>query len=273
MADLTKRVATTVGKHFVTLSCVQSPPPPEHEKTLVFSGFMIDVDGEWFYVTAGHILRDIQSAVAAGSSFDIWRFGDQTAGNRFNGVAVPYAFNADHWLVLHDPDMGLDYAAVHVSGLFRMQLEAGGVIAIGKATWSDHITEYDHWVVVGIPSETVEYDGQTIISARVVMSPLERAVEPEMAGGRAQNQFYAKLIEGSDAYFKDADGFSGGPVFALKWVAEKWHYGVIGVQSAWYRTTKTIAICPFSSFGLALEEVVSEARCSEGNSVGAASAG
>jgi hypothetical protein len=273
MADLTRRVASTVGKHFVTLSCVQHPRFDVPPKTLVFSGFVIDVEGEWFYVTAGHILRNIVTALAAGSSFSVWRFGDQTAGDLFKGVAVPYDFDAETWLVLHDQELGLDYATVHVGDFYRRQLEAGGVTAIGREAWSDHVTEFDHWALVGIPSETVDYDGETIITARVVITPLVPAAEPPFAGKKVQNQFYAKPLNGSDAFFKDADGFSGGPVFALKKVSNNWRYGVIGVQSAWYRSTGTLAICPFSSLGFALEEVVAEARHVQGQAVGAPSAG
>ncbi len=260
MTDLTRRVAQTVGKHFVTLSCVQRVPADSSEKILVFSGFFVDVSGEWFYVTAGHIIRDIFAALASGSSFDVWRLDDQTAGNQFNGKAVPYDFDAKEWLVLRDPSIGLDYAAVHLGDFYRRQLEAGGVTAIAKNSWGDYVTEYDHWVLMGIPSETVAYDGSTAISARMVMSPLTSVDEPTDAGDKAQNQFYAKLNEGSENFFKDADGLSGGPVFALKKHGEEWKYKVIGIQSAWYPTNRTLAICPFSSFGLALEKIVAKAR-------------
>lgn len=227
---------------------------------------MIDVQGEWFYVTAGHILSRIHTALAAGSSFDVWRFGDQMAGDRFNGIAVPYDFNPDTWLVLHDDNLGLDYAAVHIGDFYRRQLEAGEVEAISRETWSDHVADHDYWVLVGIPSETVDYDGQTIITARIVITPLVAMEEPPLAGNKVNNQFYAKPLDGSEVFFKDADGFSGCPVFALKRVADQWHYSVIGVQSAWYRSTKTLAICPFSSLGLALEEVVIKARAIQAQS-------
>lgn len=268
MTGLTRRVTQALGKHFVTLSCVQHLIADSTAKILVFSGFVVDVSGEWFYVTAGHIIRDIRTALASGSSFDIWRLDDQTAGNRFNGMAVPYEFDEKAWLVLRDETTGLDYAAVHLSDFYRRQLEAGGVTAIARKAWSDHIAEHDHWILVGIPSESVAYDGQTIVRARVVMSPLISADEPVLAGEKAQSQFYAKPIDGSEKFFKDADGMSGGPVFALKKLGEKWAYGVIGVQSAWYPTDKTLAICPFSSFGFALEEVVAEARAIQSQTEG-----
>ena len=225
----------------------------------VFSGFVVDVAGEWFYVTAGHILRDIRKAVEAGSTFDVWRLGDHTAGNRFNNTAVPYAFELDHWLVLEDSSAGLDYATVHLGGLYRQQLEAGGVVAIAKDAWSDHIADYDHWALVGIPSETVSYDGKTIIAARVVLAPLTPAEAPPLAEQKAQNQFYAKLADDSEQFVKDIVGMSGGPLFMLRNSDGTWKYSIIGVQSAWYPSARIVAACPFSSFGYALEPIVKEA--------------
>lgn len=259
MNDFTNRVVKTVGRHFVTLSCVQHPPQKDQTRILLFSGFVVEIVGEWFYITAGHILRDIRTAIESGSTFDVWRFGDQTASNKFNDTAIPYSFELEQWLVLEDSETGLDYAAVHLSGLYRKQLEAGEVTAIAKDAWSDHLTDHDHWALIGIPSESVLYDGKTIINARVVLAPLIQADTPPLAEEKAQNQFYAKLIDGSEQFVKDVDGMSGGPIFALKNVSGVWKYSVIGIQSAWYPTSGLLVACPFTSFGLALEKIVREA--------------
>lgn len=272
MNDFTEHVVKTVGRHFVTLSCVQRPPTNDQEKVLVFSGFIIEIAGEWFYVTAGHILRDIRTALEAGSTFDVWRLGDQMAGNKFNNTAIPYSFQLKDWVILEDSKLGFDYAAVHLAGLFRQQLEVGGVVAIASNAWSDHVTDHDHWALVGIPSETVSYDGKTVITARVVMALLVPANAPASAGEKAQNQFYAKLADGSERFVKDVDGMSGGPIFTLKKVDGAWKYSVIGVQSAWYPTTRILVACPFSSFGLALEAAIKEAHLSSAQSDNAQSA-
>jgi len=179
---------------------------------------------------------------------------------------VPYDFNPEEWLELEDGDTGLDYAAVHLREFYRRQLEAGGIRAIARNAWSDHVTEYDHWALVGIPSESVDFDGETIIKARVVMSPLVPTDEPPLAGERATNQFYARPLDGSEEFFKNADGLSGSPVFLLKKVDGQWKYAVIGVQSGWYSSSRTLAICPFSSFGAALEDLVKEVRATESKS-------
>jgi hypothetical protein len=258
MSDLSERLAKTVGRHFVTLSCLQYPTEGE-AKTLVFSGFVVEIAGEWFYITAGHILRDIQRAFDTGSTFDIWRLGDQTAGHKFQDTAVPYAFDIAHWRVLEDESLGLDYAAVHLGGLCRRQLEVGGVVPFSPDSWSDHTVPHDHWALVGVPSESVAYDGKTIITARLVVAPLTATDAPLLAGAKVANQFYAKLAVDVEGVLNDVDGMSGGPIAMLKYADNRWKYSIIGVQSSWYKDLRTIAACPIRSFIEALRPIVEEA--------------
>lgn len=265
--DLTKRVVASLGRHFVTLSCQQHLPSIEQPKTLVFSGFVVEILDEWFYMTAGHILEDVRTAKRSGARFDAWRFGDQLAGNAFNGAAVPYEFDDDKWLSFDDRSAGIDYAVGHIHHFYRRQLEAGGVTAIVRTAWSDHVTKSDHWALVGVPSESVEYDGKTMITARAVLVPLVPTQEPEAAGMKAENQFYARPAEDSEPNFKNPDGFSGAPVFSLTYIDEQWQYKVIGVQSAWYESSGTLAICPFTSFAQSIEDELKAAM----NSIGAGS--
>ena len=120
-----------------------------------------------------------------------------------------------------------------------------------------HVTEHDQWALVGVPSESVSYDGKTLITAKVVVAPLDPVDAPLGAGAKAQNQFYGRLKDDSVGMLKDVDGMSGGPIFALKKVDGTWKYSAIGVQSGWYEQSRIIAACPVSSLALALEELVS----------------
>ena len=100
----------------------------------------------------------------------------------------------------------------------------------------------------------------SMISAKVVVIPLNSTSPPPLAEEKAQNQFYAKLAEDSEQVVKNIVGMSGGPVFMLKYVDETWKYNLIGVQSGWYPESRIIAACPFTTFGEALEPFVREAR-------------
>jgi hypothetical protein len=99
----------------------------------------------------------------------------------------------------------------------------------------------------------VEYDGQNEIKARVIFAPLLAVSEPQNAGERAINQFYAELALGAEKVVGDPDGLSGSPVFSLKKVGGQWFYKVIGVQSSVYLPSRTLAICPFSTFAFEVE--------------------
>ena len=187
------------------------------------------------------------------------------AGNSFDNKAVPFGFDEDKWCVLEDEAIGLDYATVHIGGLYRQQLQAGGITAIAKNAWFDHVADHDDWALVGIPSESVSYDGESVISARVVVAPLTQTDAPPTAEAKAKNQFYAKLNVGSDDFVIDIDGMSGGPIFMLKHMNGAWRYGIIGVQSGWYPQSRVIAACSFKSFANELEPIVEEALRSAQN--------
>jgi hypothetical protein len=254
VTSLSQRFLKSAGRHFVTLSCVETLKDAT-EKVLVFSGFVVEVAGEWFYVTAGHIVRDVRLATGAGAKFDVWRLDDQSAGHSFGGAAIPLAFDLARWLELCDDEIGLDYAVFHLDGLYRRQLEAGGVVAIAKDAWAEYIDDHDHWALLGVPSESVAYEKKNLIHARIVVAPLESCDEPAAAGKKAQNQFFARLKDPATT-LRDIDGMSGGPIFALKKVDGVWKYSVIGVQSAFYDQSRILGACPFPSLGRALEKIV-----------------
>ncbi|WP_207848785.1 MULTISPECIES: hypothetical protein [unclassified Pseudomonas] len=258
MNDFSERVAASIGRHFVMLSCLKSSSSSEKAEVLIFSGFVVDVLGEWFYVTAGHVPKGIGSMIEDGYTFDTWRLNDQAAGKQFEEAAIPFDFQFEHWCVVEDASVGLDYAAVPLGGLYRQQLEVGGVVPFTKEAWGDYIADHDYWTIVGVPSESIS-ENASKITAQVVIIPLSPANPPRDVGQKAENQFYAKLMDGSEEVVNNISGMSGGPIISLREVDSVWKYKVIGIQSGWYSDSRILAACPFSSFAEALERAVEEA--------------
>lgn len=261
MVDLMRRFKASAGRHFVTLSCVQTLPD-QSEKALVFSGFVVEIEGAWLYVTAGHVLRHFDAAACAGSTFNVWRLGDQTsAAGRFQDTAVPFEFEREEWLVIESEETGLDYAVIALHGYFRAQLEAGGVAPLDQSTWDYPVaSEQKQWVLMGVPSESVAYDGVTILTARLVVVRIHAEEAPPEAGLRVDNQIYARLTDGSESIVMDADGLSGGPVFSVHKVDGEWKYTVVGIQSGWYRQSRLVAFCPWLTFARELEREIRMAQ-------------
>lgn len=231
----------------------------EVKQAHIISGFLIDVSGLWIFVTAGHIIRDIRTAINAGSTFDIWRLDDQTARQRNEMPAIPYDFDIDNWLVIEDETIGFDYAAIPLDEYYIRHIHAGGGEPITRDTWGDHDLDRDHWALIGIPSESVKYDGKTTLLARFAVIPLEQTDPPTHTEERALFQFYAQITDMGNV--TDLDGMSGGPIFSLKKTEDTWIYHVIGVQSGWYKTPKITAACPIRTFCDGLEEIIDGIRC------------
>ena len=245
----------------MTLSCLQYLPNEDKDKALMFSGFLVEYEGLWFYVTAGHILEGIRKAQSAGAEFDRWRLDDSTAGNRFNGFAIPIDFRLEDWMVIRNEDLGIDYATLPLMDIYRQQLSAGGTVPLGPAAWGSSLDDHEAWALIGIPAESVTFDGVTELTASVVTVPLKSCPAPVEAKVKTENQFYATFAASPEGFVEDIDGMSGGPVFSLhKDEVDAWTYKVIGVQSAWYKSQKILAICPFDAFGTAIAEVINEAR-------------
>jgi hypothetical protein len=227
------------------------------QKVLVFSGFIVEVEGFWFYVTAGHILRDIRVNLDLGNEFSRWRLADQKAEQPGDGGAIPFDFNIDQWLVVEDADRGIDFAAVPLAPLFRLALQSGGVEAISRTAWSEPDPNHDFWVLVGFPSESIVKQSSAYVGGKVVFTPVTPSAPPPLAGLKTENQFYYRLDLGAKNLVKDLDGMSGGPIFAVNDDGEVTHYWVIGVQSGVYG--ECVAGCPFPAFGEALGAAVRSA--------------
>ena len=145
MIDATQPIANAVRKHFVSLSCVQSKPNSTGRKLHLFSGFVIEILDAWFFITAGHVVRDLRTETAAGSTFGKWRLADTISGPKFQNTAVPFEFSLDSWLVVENESIGIDYAAIHLEDFFARQLSVGGVTPIARDAWADHPAFRNRW--------------------------------------------------------------------------------------------------------------------------------
>lgn len=246
----------------MSLSCVQQRSDGD-ERVIVFSGFIADIQGEWVYVTAGHILRRLKTAMDAGAKFGTWRLGDDTAGGQFQGIAIPFHFDPDEWMVIEDEDLGIDYAAVVLRTLYRAALDAGGARPLPYEAWGSNLSEHNFWALMGVPSESVKYDGQSIIAAKTVTLVLEPTDSPAGPSEKDEYRFYGKLVGDSLKAVGSVDGMSGGPIFALRAIEGVWHYSVIGVQSGWFPGDRILIACPFDAFAAVIVAAIQPAQESQ----------
>ena len=246
------------AKHFLAMTYwARDPSQPESVRRLYHSScFVVEIDGYWLLLTAGHVINGIKEAMKRGVVHDTFELQDQSAGHAF-GSGVPYPFHANDWAVLEIEARGMDYAVALLPELVMQALKAGGVRPITESVWGTASPDQmDDWLLIGIPSETLRSEGTTY-TLKLTLIPLVPTEAPsQQAEGRAENKLYATLrtqpgIDG--AIVHDIGGMSGGPIFGVKTVNGELRYWVIGIQSGWYQGSRIASFCPLVGFMLTLQ--------------------
>lgn len=236
------------AKHFVVLT-YHARVPGQTESVYHASCFVILAEGIGFLVTAGHIIAEMQSNMAAGVTYSKYRLQDRRAGNVF--PSIPYDFNLDEWIVIHGDENGTDYAVAPLSGLVASNLAVGGIEPLGENTWGKlPFEQYPVWLLVGIPSETHSIEGGQH-RLKLVLLPLTPTECPPDLLNPPVNKILAKIVEqpGLDSVtINDIAGMSGGPIFGVQKDDVSARYWAIGIQSSWLPKHRIVCFCPLPDF-------------------------
>jgi hypothetical protein len=251
-------------RHFVCMTYRAKSPNRMETELRYASCFVIEAEGQWLLVTAGHVINDMKKASQRGYELTEATLHDKLAGHQFK-FGLPFALEIDEWVVIEDDSDGADYAALILSPLTVQGLFVGGVRPIDQGAWSDDKFEsFQHWLLVGIPAETHEVsNGQLVLKPTLmVLKPTE---QPSEILNLRSEKVFGRLItrpEQDQVVVSDIGGMSGGPVFGLRVVEGKLRYWLFGVQSSWLPQARVVGICPMLRFLLAIENALRMAAAS-----------
>lgn len=273
--DEEDRVAQQVFKdlmrHLVCLSFLvrkrsMTGNPKKDAKCFFQSGFILEVEQQWFWATAGHILETIQK--------DGFRHPDQVAEefrlvDSFGTGAIDQhyiPFDYEHaWKHFeHDDALGLDYGVVALGELEKRAMQKNNIVPV---TVDDRQNSNGQacreLIVMGFPTDCINPHYVEIpdgISVRGKPTPslisIQRIESPELP--KPCPRLYGKL--GDNWPEGEIDGMSGGPVFSLSEDCAK--FRIIAVQSGWFRDRRITFACPLEVFGPRLLKAIKE-RSSE----------
>jgi len=231
------------------------------ERRDLYSCFVVEVKGKWFLVTAGHILKSLEEAVAAKRIRIVRSFYADFFGHR--GVLeklTPFPFESIPKFFIDDRDLGLDFAFMPLSHIFQEGLKKSGIIPFTEANWKNwHPLCFSSYWMLGFPSEV---DGRK--DSRDDRDVLDTKLSSVIVSLDAVK--YRSLIPSSipiteskfpwfigkinvDIPF-NIQGMSGGPVFGLTDAAsDSLAYTAVAMQSHWYPDSRIIMGCPLTVFG------------------------
>lgn len=257
----------TFLRHFVSIICVESGSlvdkhnggEPLHHH---FSGFVIEHGDSWAVVTAGHIFSMLKERAKAGAIFTQWQLDDSAVSS---APQPPHFFALDiekEVLFLYDDVPGMDYAVFRLSELTRMGAEREGIVPIRREQWcTDSLAQFDTWLLVGVPGETVKISREAKVQEKyIVTMKLDRVFsQPTNLNKTEFERLYAKIdfssIGDNGPKVTDIAGMSGGPVFGVRGTPTNLQYRLIGVQSSWNQKD-SVAICAAQPFLDAVNQVM-----------------
>jgi len=227
------------GQHVVGLLLQDE----RRENLNLVTTFVVSVSDIWFLVTAGHVLADVQrdrSGEIKG------RLIDSTGLEPKYGMAIPFDFDSASPIIFGD-DTSFDYAVIPLRPYYRSLLTKNGIVPLDERAWAKPPLNPDYYLLAGFPSELVDVpqtpqDWDDLVVCCTAHSLEQLPDAPHGFGEKTGPRAYFRIALGSD--LESILGLSGSPVFALSGNESALRYWLVGVQSSWVRSSRSIAVCP-----------------------------
>ncbi len=260
---MNKEAVQFLGRHFVNLCWIDETPNSVHGKAnkglgkpFTTSGFVISVQGNWFLITAGHILNDIQIAKNKGQILTNFTLND-TWGPNAQYERMPFDFEGSEKRHAVNDKAGIDYGIILLRSNTCDLLTKNGVEPITEQLWKTRFDEYEEYMLLGSPSEFEKVDtyGGLHIQRSLILFDVKRIVEPPKSLATQFTRIYysipSPLIDSvTGEPLNDIDGLSGCPLIGIRTENDgKRRYYVIGIQSGWHKEARIAYACPLKALG------------------------
>lgn len=237
------------GRHLVAL-CVAfewkvTDETEQAPRFAAYSGTLIRVHDTTYFLTAGHILRDLDKALKS-NQVEIKNavLADTFGSQRVSDHPIPFDLKSAQMLYVDDDEEGLDYGVIPLGRYYVRLLGANGVVALEEQNWIHQpAVAFDGYVMFGLPEEftsdriSASGDGRvapTMFAVRRLASP------PEGSKVTGRPRFIGQID--AELPLKSVKGMSGGPIFGFRLGSES-RYWVVALQSSWDPTRRVVYGC------------------------------
>ncbi|MGA2617043.1 MAG: hypothetical protein ABSF26_05480 [Thermoguttaceae bacterium] len=242
-------VVAFMSRHFVALTChynLSKPDGTTDHHVPVISGFLLELHGVFFWVTAGHCLKYLDKLLASegvqvygGSFMDGFGYG------AVHKHALPFRYETGCGYYVTQLEHGIDFGLIALNGLQIRAFQANKVIAITRENWlHQRGLTFDFYKMRGIPKDRVIKsagpDGTISVNVGPLMVHVNRIGLDDL--GEAPSDAEAAP---SDAWFlgqlpfecpiQVMEGMSGGPIYGFRHDDKgRLSYHVVALQSRWW---------------------------------------
>jgi hypothetical protein len=237
----------------------------------MLTGFIVSIRGVWHWVTAGHIIEDLETAMMNGQRLEQFEWHDSFGQGAKDNHTVKTIFPDLPKLGIFDS--GMDYGIVKLTPNIASHFKANAIEAMDEsyyeAVWPD---TFDKYMLLGFPSQL---NGKlrpvdpthVYVDRSLALLNVEKIDEPPAILNGKYPRFYGKvsLIETplDGKAVTHIDGMSGGLISGFKKDQQgNTVYCLYALQSEWDEETRSIAACPIQPFlqlfGKRIDDLISE---------------
>lgn len=218
----------------------------------VYSGFFMGHRDYFFWVTAGHVIHEIQ-ALLANPKFRVKeaRLRDGRPLSDKFASSVPVSIEADQMLGIdaetEEEAFGLDFGILRLSPLvFAGLLSNPGTLFLpAEDSLGGGMEQAAGLYVIGAPGERVRRASSIDVQFEIHCLPVRLLSNAPAELRQFPRSLYGKLVDlGPDNDpMNSIVGMSGGPVFAVEYrTEEEFGFRLVGIQSSWHRPTRQIRV-------------------------------
>lgn len=229
-----------------------------------YSGFVISIRGVWNFVTAGHILEDLErnienKSIKIKNCVLVDKFGPDAVSQ----FSIPFEYNNAPKFFVNEKDAGLDFGLIILTAHYCDLLKANGVVPILEKDWKNIPDELqEKHVMLGLPRCLIKTktagkneDMKLVSSVSPAAIGVERIYDKTLE--KDYPQFVGRLHQAGYT-IENIDGMSGGPIigFSKDWT----RYWVVAIQSSWLPESRITFGCLVSVFTQIVEDFVSRSE-------------
>jgi hypothetical protein len=232
-----------------------------------YTFFVVSVGNQWFLVTSGHVLRDLDKVFQSDRvRVEYCLLADFFGERKKVELPTPFPYPSEPHFFEDNDDLGLDFGFIPLREWYKSGLQHNGILPLTEAQWrrTSDPPVCAYWVL-GFPQDVNESRNPPLPAedkcrgtAAPVMVSLEpvsdTSVLPDSVPLRETQlpRFIGRI--NTDIDFR-VEGMSGGPIFGLVNDPEG-YYILVAMQNSWHAPSRTVFGCPVRVIGAVLTEYV-----------------
>ena len=253
-------------RHLVGLCVSYKHKTPEDAKLpprfAACSGTLIMIKGACCFLTAGHVLKELET-LRASDKIELVeaKLVDTFGPKPISEVPIPFDLKNAPLFYIDDDQEGLDFGVIALHPGYVRLLFKNGIEALTEERWIHQgRVKFDGYAMLGFPeefaSDRLSCAGDAIVSP-ILLPVTKLDAGPESRAPRRHPEFVAQIDSKTP---KRIEGMSGGPILGFRQEPDGSHrYWLVALQSSWNPDTRTIYACPIPIIASLMTEWSDEA--------------